>query len=90
MKAYSQEHGLDLQSFYLWKGRLKKLGLLVGRPDQAIPQLQVLPLGSPTHRSHNRRTRIELANGISIEAPHDVDGDALCTLLRSALALSIS
>ena len=26
MKAYADEHGLDLQSFYLWKGRLKKQG----------------------------------------------------------------
>ena len=43
MKAYAEEHGLDLQSFYLWKGRLKKLGLVAGRPDQATPRLQVLP-----------------------------------------------
>lgn len=95
MKAYAEEHRLDLQSFYLWKGRLKKLRLLAGQLDQAIPQLQVLPLGSPSysapaHRSHDRRTRIELSNGITIEAPHDIDGDALCTLLRAALALPLS
>ena len=90
MKAYAEEHGLDLQSFYLWKGRLKKLGLVVGRSEQATPRLQVLPLCAPMHRSHDRRTRIELANGITIEAPHDIDGDALCTLLRSAIGLPIS
>jgi len=90
MKAYAEEHGLDLQSFYLWKGRLKKLGLVAGRSEQGTPRLQVLPLGAPMHRSHDRRTRIELANGITIEAPHDIDGDALCTLLRSAIGLPIS
>ena len=90
MKAYAEEHELDLQSFYLWKGRLKKLGFVAIRPDQAAPRLQALPLGPPTHRPDNRRTRIELANGISIEAPHDIGGDALCTLLRSALALRLS
>ena len=90
MKAYAEEHGLDLQSFYLWKGRLKKFGLVACRPDQAIPRLQVLPLDAPAYRSDNRRTRIELANGITIEAPHDIDGNALCTLLRAALALPIS
>ena len=91
MKVYAEEHGLDLQRFYLWKGRLKKLGLVAVRPDQPMPQLQVFPLGAPSysipaHRSDDRRTRIEFANGITIEAPHDIDGDALCTLLRAALA----
>lgn len=87
MKAYAEEHGLDLQSFYLWKGRLKKLGLVAGRPDQAMRRLQAFPIGAP---SHDRRTRIELANGITIEAPHDIDGDALCMVLRAALALPLT
>ena len=90
MKAYAEEHGLDLQSLYLWKGRLKKLGLVAGRLNQAAPRLQALPFGAPTHRPKDRRTRIELANGITIEAPHDIDGEALCTLLRSAIGLPIS
>ena len=90
MKAYAEERGLDLQSFYLWKGRLKKLGFVAGQPDQSIPRLQVFPLDAPAHRSHGRRTRIELANGITIEAPHDIDGDALCILLRSAIGLPTS
>jgi len=85
MKAYAEEHELDLQNFYLWKGRLKKLGLVAGRPDQATPRLQVLSLGTPA-RSDDRRTRIELANGITIEAPHDIDSDALRALLRAVLA----
>jgi hypothetical protein len=28
MKAYADRQGLDLQSFYLWKGRLKKLSFV--------------------------------------------------------------
>jgi hypothetical protein len=87
MKAYAEEHGLDLQSFYLWKGRLKKLGLVAGPPDQPTPRLQALP---QTRRPENRCTRIELANGISIEAPDDIDGDALCALLRAAIGLPLS
>lgn len=89
MKGYAEEHGLDLQSFYLWKGRLKKLELVAGRADHPTPRLQALAAATPTHRPPNRRTRIELANGITIEAPHDIDGDALCTLLRMALAAPI-
>jgi hypothetical protein len=90
MKAYAEEHELDLQSFYLWKGRLKRLGLVAGRSDQPTPRLQALPLAAPTHRPDNRRTRIELGNGITIEAPHDIDGDALCALLRAAIGLPLS
>ena len=88
MKAYAKEHGLDLQNFYLWKGRLKKLGLVADRPDQATPRLQ--SFSDSAHHRIDRRTRIELANGISIEAPHDIDGDALCMVLRAALAVPIS
>lgn len=90
MKAYAEEHVLDLQSFYLWKGRLKKLGLVAKRPDPPSPRLQALPVAAPRHRPDNRYTRIELANGISIEAPHDIDSDALCMLLRAALAAPLS
>ena len=90
MKAYAEEHGLDLQNFYLWKGRLKKLGLVVDLRAQSRSRLQALPFGGPRHRPQDRRTRIELANGICIEAPHDVDGDVLCTVLRAALAAPIT
>jgi hypothetical protein len=33
-------------------------------------------------------TRIELANGIIIEAPEHVDVDALCDLLRHAISVA--
>ena len=32
MKAYAERHSLDLHQFYLWKGRLRKLGAVPGRP----------------------------------------------------------
>ena len=34
MKAYAEQHALDLQSFYLWKGRLKKLGIIDAGPER--------------------------------------------------------
>src|SRR5680860_863759 len=69
MKAYAEEHGFDLQSFYLWKGRLKKLGFVAGRQGGApthSAQLVSIPL--PASRQTSARTRIELPSGISIEA----------------------
>ena len=84
MKAYAEEHGLDLQSFYLWKGRLKKLGLTPSSSSAFVP----VPL--LTSRQSPSRTRIELASGIIIEAPHEFDADALCDLLRSAMAIRAS
>jgi hypothetical protein len=91
MKAYAEEHGFDLQSFYLWKGRLKKLGFVTGRQGGApthSAQLVSIPLAAS--RQTSARTRIELTNGISIEAPQNIDADMLCDLLRSAMAITAS
>lgn len=87
MKAYAETHGLNLASFYCWKGQLKKLGVLDGggpgvRPSAAcLVPVKVTPASSGT-----AVTRIELASGITIEAPWDLDANALCDLLRVALA----
>jgi hypothetical protein len=90
MKAYAGEHGLDLQSFYLWKGRLKKLGFVAVPVKGHRQATAIVPVAlRATPRTDNARTRITLANGIVIEAPHDVDADALCELLRHAMALSL-
>ncbi|MEE9360152.1 MAG: hypothetical protein V3U85_06695 [Hyphomicrobium sp.] len=89
MKAYAEKHGLNLVSFYCWKGQLKKLGVLdkgkpCVRPSAAcLVPVKVTPASSPPAFA---LTRIELASGIVIEAPSDLDADALCDLLRSALA----
>ena len=88
MKAYADRHGLDLQSFYLWKGRLKKLGFVAERQGlMPSSSSAFVPVPLLTSRQSPSRTRIELASGISIEAPHEFDADALCDLLRSAMAI---
>ena len=89
MKAYADRHGLNLASFYCWKGQLKELGVLDGggpgvRPSAAcLVPVKVTPASSGAAVAV---TRIELASGIAIEAPWDLDADALCDLLRVALA----
>ena len=89
MKAYAETHGLNLASFYCWKGQLKKLGVVDGggpgvRPSAArLMPVKVTPASSGGAAAV---TRIELASGITIEAPWDLDADALCGLLRAALA----
>ena len=90
MKAYAEEHGLDLQRFYLWKGRLKKLGFVAERQGLAPSSSAFVPVSLLTSRQSPSRTRIELASGIIIEAPHEFDADALCNLLRSAMAIRAS
>ena len=89
MKAYAETHGLNLASFYCWKGQLKKLGVVDGggpgvrRSAACLVPVKVTPASSGAAAAV---TRIELASGITIEAPLDLDADALCDLLRVALA----
>jgi len=90
MKAYAEEHGLDLQSFYLWKGRLKKLGFVAERQGLAPSSSTFVPVPLLTSRQSPSRMRIELACGIIIEAPHEFDVDALCDLLRAAMSIRAS
>jgi hypothetical protein len=90
MKAYADRNGLDLQSFYLWKGRLKKLGLVdvVSDAERCVTEAAaIVPVAISTisDRRASARMRIELASGISIEAPQDIDVDVLCDLLRHAI-----
>ena len=91
MKAYAETHGLNLASFYCWKGQLKKLGVLDRdepgvRPSAAcLEPIKVTPASSPATSGAAAVTRIELANGITIEAPWNLDADALCDVLRAAL-----
>lgn len=86
MKSYAGSHGLKLASFYCWKGQLKKLGVLgQGRPRSSAASLisvEVEPRSEPTLAV----TRIALASGVVIEAPPHLDADALCDLLRAAIA----
>jgi hypothetical protein len=95
MKAYAEAHGLDLQSFYLWKGRLKKLGFVDVVSDAERRKTGVAAVGpaalvqvaisTTSDRRAAARMRIELAGGISIEAPQDINADVLCDLVRHAI-----
>lgn len=85
MKAYAEQQGLDLQNFYFWKGRLRKIGLVDPVPEQkAIEPAQILPTGMPRDAG---KARIQLTNGVSIECPGDVDTAALAALLSAAMRL---
>jgi len=87
MKAYAEQHRLDLQSFYLWKGRLKKLGVIDAGPERrSLDPVHVQPTVSMPEKVPGRSC-IQLANGISIEAPGDFDAAALTALLDVAMRL---
>lgn len=86
MKAYAERHGLKLQSFYCWKGQLKKRRLIdEGSPRSSTASLVPIDV---TLRSDPTLavTRITLVSGIVIEAPSGLDADVLCDLLRAAMA----
>ena len=81
MKAYAERHGLDLQQFYFWKGRLKKLGAVAGsNGGRSRGSVRVVTTSGP-------RAHIQLSNGVSIEVPGEVDEGALAALLSAALRL---
>jgi hypothetical protein len=87
MKAYAEQHALDLQSFYFWKGRLKKLGIIDAGPERRLlDRVRVQP-AVPSSAAGPGKTCIQLANGVSIEAPGDFDVDALAALLAAAMRL---
>ena len=85
MKVYAEHHGLNLQRFYFWKGRLKKSGLVDTTQERTSPgPVRVL---SAAGRPNGGKTCIQLANGVYIEAPSDFDATALTALISAALRL---
>jgi len=87
MKAYAEQHALDLQSFYLWKGRLKKLGIIDAGPERrSLDRVRVQP-AVPSSATGPGKTCIQLANGVNIECPGDFDGASLSELLAAAMRL---
>lgn len=95
MKAYAERHGLNLQSFYCWKGQLKKLGALSpsASSTDANSFTPVTLAASPERDSKppavygpgGPSARISLANGITIEVPTDISAEALGRLIRAAM-----
>ena len=85
MKVYAEHNCLNLQRFYFWKGRLKKSGLVDTKQERPSPgPVRVLPA---VRRPNGGNTCIQLANGVSIEAPSDFDATALTALISVALRL---
>jgi hypothetical protein len=85
MKACAEQHGLDLQNFYFWKGRLRKIGLVDAAPERgSVEPAQILPAGM---RRGAGKACIQLTNGVGIECPGDVDAAALAALLSAAMRL---
>ena len=84
MKTYAECHGLDLQSFYCWKGQLKKRGFLTPRPSptDANAMLPVAFVAAPEPRPS---ARLSLANGITIEVPAGVSPEVLARLIGAAM-----
>ncbi|MFY0611003.1 MAG: transposase [Hyphomicrobiaceae bacterium] len=75
MKSYAERYGLNLQSFYGWKGQLKKRGLvsppLSSRDANAMMPVAVVASPGPRVVS-GPSARISLANGVTIEVPSGV------------------
>ena len=87
MKAYAESHGLDLQQFYFWKGQLRKLGVIDGVQNRRKAEPASTASAAHLLNQPEDKTCIQLANGISIEAPGDCNGDALAALLKLAMRL---
>ena len=90
MKAYAERYGLNLQSFYGWKGQLKKLGAVspAPSPTDANAMIPVSVAASSQPRfALAPAARISLANGVAIEVPSGVSPEALARLIGAAMAV---
>ena len=88
MKSYAERYGLNLQSFYGWKGQLKKRGLVSPPPSSrdANAMIPVAVVASPGPRVvAGPSARISLANGVTIEVPPGVSPAALVRLIDAAM-----
>ncbi len=83
MKAYAERHGLNLQSFYCWKGQLKKAGLLSPSPSPTANAM--IPVAFAAASEPRLSARLSLANGITIEVPAGVSPEALARLIGAAM-----
>jgi hypothetical protein len=91
MKAYAERRGLNLQSFYGWKGQLKRRGLLSPAHSSADDNgmLPVAFVACPEPRVVAAPSaRISLANGITIEVPSGVSPEVLVRLIGAAMDVS--
>lgn len=83
MKAYAEVNGLNLQNFYVWKGRLKRLGVLA--PTTATGSGNAFVSVSMRPHQSQSSAHIKLSNGIAIEVPGSIDAQAMARLIKVAL-----
>ena len=84
MKAYAERHGLNLQSFYCWKGQLKKAGLLSPRTSSTAANAMI-PVAFAAAPKPRPSARLSLANGITSEVPAGVSPEVLARLIGAAM-----
>ena len=84
MKAYAERRGLNLQSFYGWKGQLKRRGLLSPAHSSADDN-GMLPVAFVASPEPSPGARVSFANGITIEVPPGVPPEALVRLIGAAM-----
>ena len=84
MKTYAERYELNLQSFYCWKGQLKKRGLL-SSPVSSTDNNAMLPVAFVASPEPCPGARILLANGITIEVPSGVPPEVLVRLIGVAM-----
>ncbi|MAI47279.1 MAG: hypothetical protein CMB79_15775 [Filomicrobium sp.] len=89
MKTYAERHGLNLQSFYCWKGQLKKRGLL-SSPLSSTEDNAMLPVAFVASPGSRPSARILLANGITIEVPPGVSPEMLVRLIGATMEVPCS
>ena len=84
MKSYAERHELKLQSFYCWKGQLKKRGFL----SSTLPSTDdraMLPVTFVVPPEPRPSARVSFTNGITIEVPSGVSPEALARLIGAAM-----
>ena len=84
MKGYAERHGLNLQSFYCWKGQLKKRGVLSPRTSSTAANAMI-PVAFAAAPKPRPSARLSLANGITIEVPAGVSPEVLARLIGAAM-----
>lgn len=84
MKSYAERHRLNLQSFYCWKGKLKKRGLL-SRSSSSTDDNAMLPVAFVASPEPRPSARVSLTNGIIIEVPSGVSPEVLASLIGAAM-----
>jgi len=78
MRGYAEARGLELRTFYSWKYRLGKLGVLERKESPGIFRRVALRM----EPSSAQAVRVRLPNGVVIEAEAGLDVHRLSALVK--------